>query len=208
MAIELPRQNNYEIAIAKAWDLLESRASDEFVHLGALPAGDGCWRLPVLETELTFDRGARTVNVPGAAGAGEISHSWKILALHYLLADVPVPRETCQISFESIPEARGYAAPYRGRVVSRFCHTAGRNRETVSTAAASLGGQQVTGGDLAFRLQVFPHVPLTIVWYDGDEELPPGASFLYLDNIQSIMAIEDIVVMAERVVSRLGGKSW
>jgi hypothetical protein len=58
------------------------------------------------------------------------------------------------------------------------------------------------------RFDVFPLVPLTIVWYGGDEELPPGASFLYQDNVASIFEVEDIVVTAERLVSRLCGKPW
>ena len=142
------------------------------------------------------------------ASGAPIGTLWQILALHYLLAAVPVPRSGRQITFEEIPEARGYSGPYTGRVLKLFCATVGRSRDSLLAAARNLQAEIVPGGDLAVRLRVFPQVPLTVAWYEGDEELPPGAAFVYQDNITALLDVEDIVVMAERVVSRLRGKPW
>lgn len=209
--MDLPQQNNYQVAIEKAWGELEGRPSAELGRLGAttVPGRRGFWRLPVLEALFEVDVAERRMGLAGEGGGScEVSVAWRILALHYLLADVPVPAPTGLVSFEEIPEARGYAAPYRGRVVERFCHTVGRSRETFLEAACALGGQEVAGGDCAVRLMVFPRVAITIIWYAGDEDFGPGASFLYEDVVNSVLVTEDIVVASERLVSRLCGKPW
>ena len=177
--------------------------------LGACAAGQGAWRLEALDRVFLVDidaRRLRTADEPDLP----VDVRWTILVLHYLLAPVPAPPPVGVISFEEIPSARGYAGPYRGRVIGRFLATAGRDRATLSEAARALGGRpepQEAGG-LAFRFLMFPLVPVTVVWYEGDDELPPGAGFLYAGNVASILEVEDIVVMSERLVSRLDGKPW
>lgn len=161
--------------------------------------------MPVLNSrfELDFQRG--TVEV---AGAGAASVWWSILALHYLLAPVPVVAARRWIGFEEIPAARGYSVPYRGRVTGKFCGTVGRTREGLLVAAAAVGAAVVAEGDATVELQVFPYVLMRIVWYAGDDEFPPGATFLYGDNVAAILAVEDIVVCAECVTARLRGRQW
>ncbi len=211
MALEMPRQSNYQVAIDKAWSQLDGRNAGDLVRLGAEQAGrlQGVWRLDVLGDSFEIDIPERRMALAGqGGGAVEISAAWGILVLHYLLAEVPVPAPTGLVSFEQIPEARAYSAPYRGRVIERFCHTVGRSCETFVSAAQALGGQRVAGGDCAMRLLVFPRVPVTIVWYAGDDEFSPGATFLYEDVVSSVLVTEDIVVASERLVSRLCGKPW
>ena len=203
--ITLPKQNNYQVALAEAWKGLRARPAAELSQLAAQPLAGGRWALPVLKARFELDLERGTVEV---AGVGAASAWWSILALHYLLAPVPVAPARRWISFEEMPDGRGYSVPYRGRVGGLFCGTVGRTREELLAAAAALGAEVVADGDAAVQLQVFPLLPLRIVWYAGDDELPPGATFLYGDNVGAILAVEDIVVMAERVVSRLRGKPW
>ena len=205
--ITLPKQNNYQLAMQQAWQRLALRPPAEIESLGAPPvaAHSRRWDLPVLGARFEIDLDRRYIDVAGAAPPGPM---WSILALHYLLAAVPVPPPARQISFEQIPDGRNYSGPYNGRVVRLFCATVGRSRESFLAAAAALGARTVNCGDAAVELPVFPRVPLTIVWYAGDDELPPGASFLYNDNLPSVLDVEDIIVMAERAVSRLRGKPW
>jgi len=201
----LPKQNNYQVALAEGWAALRGRPAAELEQLGAQSQGGGRWVLPVLNSRFELDLERGTVEV---AGAGAASVLWSILALHYLLAPVPVAPRRRWIGFEEIPAARGYSVPYRGRVVGKFCGTVGRTRETLVAAAAAVGAAVAAEGDAAVELQVFPQVALRIVWYGGDDEFPPGATFLYGDNVATILAVEDIVVCAECVVARLRGKPW
>ncbi|MHC4713891.1 MAG: DUF3786 domain-containing protein [Planctomycetota bacterium] len=210
MPVELPEQTNYQVALDKAWAVLKGRPSGDIAALGAARVRPGVWRLPVLEAEFEVDIEAQSITVvddEGKPGA-EPGVAWRILALHYLLAPVHPGVPERLVSFAEIPEARGYSKPYQDRVIGRFCHTVGGEGEAFRRAGEALRGQVVSGGDLAIRFLVFPRLPVTVVWYAGDEEFPPGANFLFEDCVTDIFVVEDVVVTAERLVSRLCGKPW
>lgn len=210
MSASLPRQDNYQLALDRAWDGLALRSPGDLAALGAVRTAGGAWRLPVLEIEFDIDLHARRVTIIDGRGrrCGEPGMAWQILALHYLVAAVPTKAPERLVSFEEIPEARGYAKPYRERVTGRLCGTVGRDRTTFRKAAEAIGGQSVGGGDLAMRFVVFPRLPVTVVWYAGDDEFPPGANVLFEDCVRDVLVVEDIVVTAERLVSRLYKRTW
>lgn len=204
--MDIPEQHRYLDALDAAWKHFAERPPGQLEDLGAVPVPgtEGLWELPVLNARFQIDAPGRSMTIAGRP----VSVPWQILALHYLLADVPVPQITRSISFEEIPDARGYSASYAGRVITRLCTTVGADREKLLAAADAVGAVVVPGGGLSLHIQVFPRIPVTVVWYAGDDEFPPGASFLYEDNVTAMLSVEDIVVMASQVVSRLCGKDW
>jgi len=171
-----------------------------FVSLGAVDAGDGNLELPVFNGKFGINLAEGRINMTDGS---DVSVAWKIIAVHYLQAALPVPGQKGWTSYSELPEVRGYLGVYQKRVVDRLCATAGRDRETFELASEALGGVREKWGDVGFRFQVFPLLPVGIAWYAGDDELPPGASFMYPDNIASILCTEDMVVLAESVVGRL-----
>ena len=90
-------------------------------------------------------------------------------------------------------------------MIARLCATAGRDAARLRAAAGALGGRVAPGGDAAFDFDVFPRLSLRLIWHTADEEFPPCATLLLPANIQSYYCVEDIVVLSERLVSRLGG---
>ena len=78
----------------------------------------------------------------------------------------------------------------------------------MSAAAIRLGGRAIAAGDVAFDFDIFPRLTLRLVWYAGDDELPPDATLLLPPNIESYFTAEDVVVLSERLVSRLAGQPW
>ena len=199
--------------------------------LGAEKAPNGTYRLRVLEATFVVDLARGTITratteqehwdctkqgepprregtVPGFAGGPALPISWQILALHYLCASPPWTDSSRWVSFGHFPDARGYDPVYRGRVLKRLCATAGRDRDTFVQACHRLGAESIDWGDEGFRFRVFPRLPVVITWYYGDDEFPPNASFLYLDNVLSFLPTEDVIVLSESLVSRLQGKGW
>ena len=65
-----------------------------------------------------------------------------------------------------------------------------------------------TGGDTAFDFDIFPRLCVRVIWHAADEEFPPSATLLLPANIESYFCIEDIVVLSESLVSRLGGRAF
>jgi len=196
-----PPKHNLQSARDKAVEALCGQQADQLEWLGASPAGNA-WRLPVLD-------GAFRVNVTSGdiacEGGGTANPMWHVLALHYLNVRVrPDPREP-EITFPGLPGGRAYAGVYEERVCRRLCRKVGGDRETLQAAATGIGARFVDGGDLAFEVSVFPRVPIRVIWYAADDELPAACTLLLTATIESFLCVEDIVVASEVLVSRLAG---
>lgn len=202
--LNVPSQDNLRRATELAFDAAASQSDEQAVWLGAERHGDA-WRLPVLNETLQIDLATRTVCTSAAEPVG---HAWRILALHYLALGERPDERPCAITFADLQASRTYASVYQGRVISRFCYTAGRNAATLQAAADSLGATAVDDGDLAFDFAMFPRIPHRLVWHAPDDEFPASATILLPNNIESFLCAEDIVVLSESLVARLCGKPY
>ena len=196
-------QKNYQQACDLAMSAARKVSVDALERLGVVSESADLLAVPVLAGNFHVDLAARTVK-------DDLDHdappAWAILVLHYLFSR---PREICSdeyISFMDIPEARGYAKPYQGRVIRRFLCTAGRDADTFKAAAQRLAAEKLQAGDAAYEFAVFPRVHVRIIWYRGDDELSAGVSFLYARQIADLFCVEDIVVMSELLVKALSVK--
>ncbi|MHB8902476.1 MAG: DUF3786 domain-containing protein [Thermoguttaceae bacterium] len=192
------------MATERALERLRRQSETQLRWLGAVPEGGG-WQLPVLNDHLTVRLSHPDVITSDGKEAGV---AWRILALHYLgIATRPICRPP-EVTFEDLASARSYAGVYRARVIQRLCATAGHRMETFRNAAVSVGGRPVAGGDAAYCFDVFPRIEVCLVWHSPDEEFPASATLLLPENIEAYLCLEDIIVMAERLVARLGGLPW
>jgi len=202
-----PPQDNLVRAIGLAHEALTDQGDEQLLWLGAGPSGNG-WRLPVLGETLQLDQAARRL----ATSTGrEVGPHWTILVLHYLAIRSRPEKCPPETTFADLATARSYAGVYQGRVISRLCYTAGRDLDMLSAAAVGLGGQGIEAADsadAAFDFQVFPQLSLRLIWYAADDEFPPSATLLLPANIESYFCPEDIVVLSESLVARLGGRPF
>lgn len=194
-----PKQHNLQMAVDLVVKVLADQSEPQLRWLGAEPDGRH-WHLTALGEPLNVD--LRDGQVLGADGQ-PVRPPWRVLVLHYLGTTVRPAGFPPSVTFADLPGGRGYAGVYRQRVNGRLCATAGRDREALRRAATALGARFTTGGDLAFDLQVFPRLPVRVVWYAGDDEFPPDAAVLLPPNVNSLLCTEDIVVVSERVVAAL-----
>jgi len=199
-----PRQTHFEVALDKAWQALGEPAPDRLAQRGATPTDTGL-SLPVLGDTLTVRLPERAIVT---SADKPVSSKWQILVLHYLSAAGSPDRRSPSIVFADLPEARTYAGVYQGRVVGRLCGTVGRDAATLRAAGDALGARWLDAGDLALEIDAFPLLPMRLIWYAGDQELPPSASLLLPDNVAALLCVEDIVVLSECLVSRLAGKPF
>jgi hypothetical protein len=203
--LPLPRQHNLEIAVEKAIQTLRRQEPRQLERLGARVEG-GSILLTVLREELRTDLAHGRIFTSSQHEAGLM---WRILVLHYLCVAGPVQSRPPEIAFADLSSARPYSGVYRARVVDRLCATGGTDGQALASAAAGLGGQKVTGPwDLAFELAVFPLITFKVIWRRADEEFPASAVLLLPQNIESFFVAEDIVVLSERLVSRLAGRPF
>ena len=196
-----PPQHNLRTAAARALAAVRAQDPEQLQWLGARPQ-DERWAVPVLDEVLSADLDDGAVR---RADGQAVRPWWQILTLHYLSVTGRPAERAPEVTFADLPGGRGYASVYQQRVIGRLCGTAGRDKQTLCRAGAALAGTPVSAGDVAFDLQAFPRIRLRLIWYAGDEELPPSAVMLLPENIRAFLAVEDIVVLSERIVSRLGG---
>ncbi len=197
-------QENYQRAIQLGFDTLAAQSQEQLEWLGAERVDDG-WQLAVLGQRLIIR--PKEAQVVTSAGQ-KVSPSWAVLALHYLAVTTRPAQQEPAITFADLGASRTYDSVYQGRVIGRFCATAGRNAETLTAAAESLGAQSAEGGDLAFDFPMFPRVTHRVLWHAADDEFPPSATILLPSNIEEFFCAEDIVVLSESLVARLGGKPF
>lgn len=209
-----PRQQNYEEAAAKALPAVRRQPAEQLQWLGARPDG-GRWATPVLDDVLTvgLDGGVVCDSTGRVVGPW-----WRVLLLHYLSIAGRPEEQAPSVTFADLPGGRSYASVYQQRVIERLCRTVGRDKETLRKAGQALGCRVLgrfaagasgrapsSGGELEMEFWVFPRVRLGLAWYGGDEELGPSATLLLPGNIESFFWLEDVVVLSERLISRLAG---
>ncbi len=197
-----PRQHNLQEASARALSAIREQSAEQLEWLGARRAGDR-WKIAVLDDVLAVELDGGTMQTEAGQPVGPW---WQILTLHYLAVSARPQVQEPSITFATLPGGRTYAPVYQQRVIERLCRTVGRQEQKLSQAAEALGGRTVPGGQAAWEFGLYPRVRLRLVWYAGDEELAPSASLLLPANIESFFGLEDIVVLSERLISRLSGK--
>ena len=199
-----PRQDPGRMAHQKAVEALSGQSVAQLQWLGADRSGAG-WHLPVIDGVLLVDT---TTGAVCREGGGTARPAWQILALHYLaLRTRPLARPP-EVTFASLPSARVYAGVYENRVNRRLCAHVGNSVQLLRAAAAAIKAREVASGNATFEVDVFPRIPIRLIWYAGDEEFAPSCTLLLPANIESFFCIEDIVVLSESLVSRLGGQPF
>ena len=146
-----------------------------------------------------------TVEVLREGSADPVSLPEQILICHYLL-HAPVERESGKfITFREIPDGQFYYDAFQRRTRDPFLSTFGNRGDLFRRAALALGGKPVEGGDVAMLFRVFPHVPVHLVLWSGDDEFPPEAGILFDATLRDSLSAEDVAVMTGMLVYRLMG---
>lgn len=162
----------------------------------------GIVRLPALNRQLCIALESRCVQVESF---GPARSAWAVLAVHYLCAADLVP-DAREVSFGDFPDCRSYLSVFGKRITGRFLATSGRSAPQFAQAAATCGGVCVPGSAIGFRFDLFPRFPITILRYEGDDEIRPGASVVYRADAERLLPAEDRVVAAELLLDALAGK--
>jgi hypothetical protein len=197
-------QDNLARAAEMAFASVAGQSDGQLLWLGAQRQG-AAWQLPVLDDTFRVDLPAGRITTSAGRAVGP---HWSILVLHYLSTASRPERRRAEATFADLAAARSYAGVYHQRVIARLCATVGRDAQALSAAARRLGGQAAEAGDLAFDFDVFPRLAMRLIWHAADEEFAASATLLMPENIESYFSSEDIVVLSERLVSRLAGRPF
>jgi hypothetical protein len=127
----------------------------------------------------------------------------KILILHYLLTARGASFQQNLITFREVPEGPFYYSAFIKRALDPLAQTFGAEPHRLLDCGSQLGAIPDELGDASITLKPLPHVPVTLVIWGGDDELPPQANILFDESIVSYLPTEDIAVLCSMIVYRL-----
>jgi len=127
----------------------------------------------------------------------------KLLIIHYFIFAKGTPPSNRLITFQDLPEGLVYSPTFAQRTVRPLIEHFGREPHRLLAAGESLGGRRADYGDTAVTVTAFSRVPVTIIVWQGDSELPPQGNVVFDANISDYLPTEDITVLCETITWRL-----
>lgn len=194
-----PGQNVHSAALSKAWEELADKDQKRLAEASGAALTSGKLTMRHFCEECIVDIAQRSVSL----GPREAPPHLAVLALHYVAGCGSVSPSGRLITFRELPGGGVYYFAFRSRSIdplaSAFCSDPG----LLLRAGAILCGSPAGIGSASIRLRVFPKLPVTVVVWQGDDEVPGGANMLFDDLAPSVLPTEDVAVVGSIVCSRL-----
>lgn len=128
-----------------------------------------------------------------------------IIMLNYLTYAKP-PQENVKkwVSLKELPNGGMlfYPAFHKDSILA-LVKAFGRQSEKLLECAASLGGVSADFGDASAIFQAFPEIPLCVIVWEGDEEVPANATILFQPSIEQRLHIESSIGLGMYLASQL-----
>ncbi len=158
------------------------------------------FRLSFLGSEATLTYPAYEVAIGGRPAPPHIA---ALLVYHLALSVGTLPSGTW-ISFANLPDASFYVTAFRcytgAQIARHFAHNAAR----LDTAARRLGGEGLQElSDRAWRIPALPRIPVTLLWWDADDEFCARAELLFDSTAPDHLPTDGCAVLGSWLTSLL-----
>ncbi len=199
------RQLGYRLAYKLACDRLARMDPDELCQKSGarLELADGKREITVKFLNQTYQVGLPDMAISAASSQEPVPTRVKLLLLHYLTQAKGSANTGKVITYKELPEGTNYFPVFSKRAIRPLLDNFAREPEGLLDAAGKLGGFRADYGDVAVTISAFPRVPVTIVLWQGDDELAPEGSILFDSSISDYLSAEDIAVLCETISWRL-----
>lgn len=103
----------------------------------------------------------------------------RVLLAHYLRTADGTPLAGRWVSLRELPGGLMYERAFQGYSGDELARGFGVDFGRLRTLGARYGAKPLETGDASFWLEVLPRVPIAVVCYQGDDELPSTAQLLF-----------------------------
>ena len=127
-----------------------------------------------------------------------------LFIISYLLKSKDIEIDRIWISEKDIP---GGATFFRGphEIPTRLiCRQYRNNIEAFKKKCEQLHGLPMDMADAAFRFEITPRIPVSVLYWAGDDDFPPEAKILYDRTITEHLSTDIIFALAVEICTRIG----
>ncbi len=193
------RTNAGRAATDVAWKVLEGRDGLTLASLSGSRFSAGQLILPFFDTRLRVDLEEKSVLLEGRP----VDETMSVLALHYLAGCGKDAPSGALRPFYQAEGGDAYYEAFKHRVIDRVAVEFGQHPDSLIRAGGAVGGMDVDLGSAAIEIKVFPKVWITVIVWEGDEEVPPSANVLFDSLAFSVLSTEDLAVVGSLAIARL-----
>ncbi len=133
----------------------------------------------------------------------EVPMREKLLILHYLTMAKGSPITNKMIAYKELAGVDIYLPTFSKRAIKPLLDHFEKEPCRLIDVAEKLGGRKADYGDVAVTINAFRHVPITLVLWQGDEELTASGNILFDSTVSEYLSTEDIHVLCETIVWKL-----
>lgn len=192
----------YEDAIKLAWEDLEKRDPQEISTISQIPYGPEKdeFSMDFLGDRFLISISRRTVMFKNG---GDVYSFLAVLLLHYLVNAKDIDLTGKLLTFRELEGGDIYYPAFCNRGINKITREFGEKPESLRKAGLNLGAREGNHGDVSIVLDVFPKVPVNVVLWEGDDEVPPSSNMLFDSSIKELLPTEDVAVIGGFVASAL-----
>ena len=187
-------------------ELAELDPADVCRRSGAEQKGEG-YLIRVLGEDyllIPHERQMRYANVDREDGDESVTSTLCFAVVHYLLNARDIP---CSDELVAASELKGgklfFAAGAHSPDFAPLADVFSASQQAVERAAEGLGGRRVAHGDAAVEIRALPRLPITYIFWQGDEEFPASISMLFDRTAEQQLPLDVILAIGQETMRRL-----
>nr|WP_288186192.1 DUF3786 domain-containing protein [uncultured Sporomusa sp.] len=198
-------KTNYRVALDKGWEDLKRKDPAEVADVMQVTylSDSQQFIVPFFNEKFIVDCSRQTIY--NAADGSVPGISARILILHYLTFFTSRQEPVCKwVSLKEIPGGGMlfYPAFYKDSIRG-LIKAFGRQSALLLDCAKQIGGQPAGFGTVSAVFQVFPKIPLCVLIWEGDEEVPANATVLFDPSIEHFLHIESVIGVGSYLANKL-----
>ncbi len=154
-----------------------------------------------------FEIDSKKCSVTGINDDFTLPHEYfDLFIIYYLLRakDIRITGEW--ISDKDIPGGSTFFRGPHDIPTDLICSRFGNDIEAFEKRCKQLQGTPIDMGDAAFSFRIAPRIPVTVLYWMGDEDFPAEAKLLYDRSITEHLSLDIIFALVYEVCTRIGGE--
>jgi len=198
-------KNNYLVGINHGWEALLQKDPEEVADFMEVKyqKPQNLFIVPHLNENYVVDCINKTIRRErdGSLAGLELT----MLMLHYLtFYKTRAGLEHTWVSLKEIPNGGILFYPaFYGEAIKGLIEAFGGSSQLFLKCAKMLGGHVSNYGETSSIFYVFPKIPICVVIWEGDEEVPANATVLFDKSISHFLHIESIIGIGSYLAKKL-----